>query len=159
MLPNFHLFPLLQLNTLFCPLSAFQPLPQIHVILTPGWITSIDCGWLLKNPSSLYDYCISRVYIIPTPKLSPSLWWRKWENDISCPHTAEDPCNFSGCDQLILFAQSSLHFWVVLRMVCWCLGTISTEVGLYSCRGFSLDYFFLFLKSTPKNNIGISKYD
>ena len=27
------------------------------------------------------------------------------------------------------FAQSSLHFWVVPRMVCCCLGTISIEVG------------------------------
>ena len=91
-LPNLHLFPNLTLS--FAHYLPFQPLPQIHVILTPGWITSIDCAWLLKNPS-LYDYCTSRVYIIPTPKLSPSLSWRKWENDISCPHTAEDPCNFS----------------------------------------------------------------
>ena len=126
-LPNLHLFPNLTLS--FAHYLPFQPLPQIHVIITPGWITSIDCGWLLKNPWSLYDYYTSTVYIFPTPKLSPSLSWRKWENDISCSHTGEDPCNFSRFDQLMLFAQSSLHFGVVPRMVCWCLGTISTEVG------------------------------
>lgn len=116
------------LSFLYRHYLLLQPLPQTHVSLTPGQITSVHCIWLLKIFQGLQGYCISRVYSPPNP-LHPHHEDNEKRTLIVLTRRRSMQLLSYRSWPTHIFTHSPIFRWSYRRKVCWWLDTNCTCLG------------------------------